>query len=356
MANNTKKEPLTVKTELVGVSRNIEKIRGLIERVADTNLNVIIIGETGVGKEVVAQQLYEKSNRFGKPFVKINCAALPETLLESEMFGYERGAFTGAHRTMRGKFEQANHGVLFLDEIGDMPISLQSKLLHALQDGDFSRLGSETTRKSNAWVIAATNQDLKKAQKEGKFRTDLYHRLNTITIPIDPLRRRPEDIPHLIKYYAEKYTEQLGPKKTHSLSTIVIETLVSYQWPGNVRELQNVLRRLILLGETVETVKEITGSTGLDQHYPTNFRKDSNSFSWMEYFGLNNGGRNHHEELSLKKISKKAALIIEKEVISHVLIKTGWNRSKAVKFLDISYRSLLKKIKELDLKPPTALI
>jgi len=344
-----------VKTELIGVSRNIEKIRKLIEQVADTVLNVIIVGETGVGKEVVARQLYEKSNRFGKPFVKINCAALPETLLESEMFGYERGAFTGAHRTMRGKFEQANQGVLFLDEIGDMPVSMQSKLLHALENGDFSRLGSETSRKSDAWVIAATNQDLKKAKEEGKFREDLYQRLSTITIHIDPLRRRPEDIPHLINYYAEKYAEQLEPKKTHSLSTVTIEALVKYPWPGNVRELQNVLRRLILLGETVEIVKEITGPTDLNQPYPINVGKYANSFSWIEYFGLNNGGWNNRLELPLKEISKKAAGIVEKEVISHVLKTTGWNRSKAIKFLDISYKSLLDKIKELNLKPPAEL-
>ena len=344
-----------MKTELIGVSRNIEKIRKLIRRVAGTDLNVIIVGETGVGKEVVARQLYENSNRVGKPFVKINCAALPDTLLESEMFGYERGAFTGAHRTMRGKFEQANQGVLFLDEIGDMPVSLQSKLLHALQDGDFSRLGSETTRKSDAWIIAATNQDIRKAKAEGTFREDLFHRLSTITIHIDPLRRRPEDIPHLIDFYVEKYSQQLAKRKIHSLSPAATDALVAYGWPGNVRQLQNVLKRLILLGESEEMIEEITSSARNSQPHCIDSAKFTDSFSWIEYLGLGNGGWNNRADWSLKEISRKAAGIVEKEVIAHVLKTTGWNRSKATRILGISYKSLLDKIKALNLQPPQEL-
>jgi len=194
-----------MEVELIGVSRNIRKIRGLIEKVADTGINILIHGETGVGKEVVAQELYKRSSRYGKPFVKVNCAALPDTLLESEMFGYERGAFTGANGKMRGKFSQAHGGILFLDKIGDMSLSLQSKLLRALQDGSFTPLGSETNAKSDAWIIAATNHDLKKAVSQGKFREDLYYRIGCITIFIEPLRNRPEDLPPLINYYANKY-------------------------------------------------------------------------------------------------------------------------------------------------------
>ena len=191
--------------ELIGISENISKIRKLTDQVADTDLNIVVCGETGVGKEVVVRSLYEKSKRCGKPFVKVNCAALPDTLLESEMFGYERGAFTGAQKKMRGKFEQADSGVLFLDEIGDMPLALQSKLLHALQDGDFTPLGSEKLISTDVWVIAATNHNLKDDIKNGKFRADLYHRLNEIKIYIEPLRQRPEDIPSLIDYFTKKY-------------------------------------------------------------------------------------------------------------------------------------------------------
>ena len=185
-----------MEVELIGVSRNIEKIRQLVQKVAGTDINVLIHGETGVGKEVVAQELYKRSNRFDKPFVKVNCAALPDTLLESEVFGYERGAFTGAHKKMRGKFAQAHGGILFLDEIGDMSLSLQSKLLQALQNGSFTPLGSENKDESNGWVIAATNHDLQKEVGEGKFREDLYYRLSCVTIFIEPLRNRPEDLPY----------------------------------------------------------------------------------------------------------------------------------------------------------------
>ncbi len=194
-----------METDLIGVSANIARTRELIRRIADTALNTVVCGETGVGKELIVKKLYQRSARNGGPFIKVNCAALPDNLLESEMFGYERGAFTGAQRKMRGKFEQANRGVLFLDEIGDMSLSLQAKLLHALQDGEFIPLGSEKTIKTNAWVIAATNHDLAEDLKTQKFREDLFYRINTASIVIDPLRKRPEDIPPLIDYYIEQY-------------------------------------------------------------------------------------------------------------------------------------------------------
>jgi two-component system response regulator AtoC len=240
--------------ELIGISENISKIRKLTDQVADTDLNIVVCGETGVGKEVVVRSLYEKSKRCGKPFVKVNCAALPDTLLESEMFGYERGAFTGAQKKMRGKFEQADGGVLFLDEIGDMPLALQSKLLHALQDGDFTPLGSEKLISTDVWVIAATNHNLKDDIKNGKFRADLYHRLNEIKIYIEPLRNRPEDIPSLIDYFTKKYYSQLNRKPLKYLSKGVLEKLINYHWPGNVRELQNALQRIIVLGDGEDNI------------------------------------------------------------------------------------------------------
>ena len=241
-----------MENELIGVSENIRRIRELIDRVASTGLNTVVYGETGVGKELAVQSLYQKSDRAGKPFVKVNCAALPDTLLESEMFGYEQGAFTGAERRRRGKFEQAHGGVLFLDEIGDMSLPLQSKLLHVLQGGDFTPLGSEKAVKTSAWVIAATNHDLEKDLVAGKFREDLYYRLSAIKIYIEPLRNRPDDIPHLIRYYIEQYKAQFAGKALRIPMAAVIQRLCAYRWPGNVRELQNVLKRIMILGDGEE--------------------------------------------------------------------------------------------------------
>ena len=250
-----------MENELVGVSKNICRIRELIERVAETGLNIVVCGETGVGKELVVQSLYQKSDRVGKPFVKVNCAALPDTLLESEMFGYEQGAFTGAEKRRRGKFEQANGGVLFLDEIGDMTLPLQSKLLHVLQGGDFTPLGSEKAVRTDAWVIAATNHDLEKSLTAGKFREDLYFRLSAIKIFVEPLRNRPEDIPYLIDYYIHKYKAEYNTKDLKAPRQKTIDRLCAYGWPGNVRELQNMLKRLMILGDAEENINGMLGGT-----------------------------------------------------------------------------------------------
>ena len=239
---------------LIGTSKSIERIRELIEYVADTGLNVIITGESGVGKEVVAQNLYVKSPRKDKPFIKVNCAALPDGLLESELFGFERGAFTGADRNKRGKFELAHQGVIFLDEIGDMSLSLQSKLLHVLQSGEFAPLGSEREIRSDAWVIAATNQELEKKVKEGLFREDLYYRLNIIKIYIPPLNKRLEDIPILIDHFITKYSSHFYKKKLLKPSDDDMEKLTSYSWPGNVRELQNVMKSCMVIGNWKEVI------------------------------------------------------------------------------------------------------
>jgi transcriptional regulator with PAS, ATPase and Fis domain len=337
-----------MEVELIGVSRNIEKIRQLVEKVTDTDINVLIHGETGVGKEVVAQELYRRSNRYGKPFVKVNCAALPDTLLESEMFGYERGAFTGAHKKMRGKFAQAHGGILFLDEIGDMSLSLQSKLLHVLQDGSFSPLGSEFKEKSNAWVIAATNHDLQKEVGEGKFREDLYYRLSCVTIHIKPLRERPEDLPFLIDYYAARYNAKFAKKEFRGLNNRVTNKLLLHQWPGNVRELQNVLKRLVVVGDQIDNILDLSVSNR-NGDKANDFTQKYGGI--IDHFGLNNPDFDW-EGFSLKKISKEARRTAERVVISHVLEQTGWNRMRAQKILEISYKTLLNKIEELNLTPP----
>jgi transcriptional regulator with PAS, ATPase and Fis domain len=338
-----------MENELIGVSENIRRIRELIDRVASTGLNTVVYGETGVGKELAVQSLYQKSDRAGKTFVKVNCAALPDTLLESEMFGYEQGAFTGAERRRRGKFEQAHGGVLFLDEIGDMSLPLQSKLLHVLQGGDFTPLGSEKAVKTSAWVIAATNHDLEKDLVAGKFREDLYYRLSAIKIYIEPLRNRPDDIPLLIHYYIEQYKAQFAGKALRIPSAAVIQRLCAYRWPGNVRELQNVLKRIMILGDGEEGLNGLLAVSPSPAAVPTP--------AGLGQALVPGGVLDPHElndlsALSLKKVRKRAMDKVEKEVITYVLGKTGWNRSKATKILKISYKTLLYKIKDLGIEPP----
>ena len=338
--------------QLIGISIYIERIRELIEHVANTGLNVIIAGESGVGKEVVAQNLYHKSNRRNKPFIKVNCAALPDGLLESELFGFERGAFTGADRKKRGKFELAHKGVLFLDEIGDMSIQLQSKLLHVLQSGEFAPLGSEKEVKTDAWVIAATNQELDKKVEKGLFREDLYYRLNIIKIYIPPLRNRPEDIPLLINHFINKYTAQFDKKNLLKPNRDDMEKLTSYNWPGNVRELQNILKSCMVIGNWNEVINDLSAKNR-PALIPTPAEQTMDEISIVDaLLDFKGDYSSDYESFSLKKIKKKALDRIEKEVISFVLEKTGWNRSKASTILKISYKTLLYKISDLNLKPP----
>ena len=337
-----------METELIGESHNIRRVMELINQVADSCLNTVVCGETGVGKELVVKLLHQKSIMNRGPFVKVNCAALPDTLLESEMFGYDQGAFTGAVRNMRGKFEQAKEGVLFLDEIGDMSIALQSKLLHALQDGEFVPLGSERSVKSNAWVITATNRELEKEIKAGQFRADLYYRICTVKIHIDPLRNRPEDIPLLISYYTMKYAAQLNRKQHTSISNETIDKLTDYHWPGNVRELQNVLKRIIVLGEEEDSIDKILNLSN-------NSRHNSIVPNFMDRLGIN-GHRIDLTDFSLKKYTKQVSGQVEKNAISYVLNKTGWNRSKASRILEVSYKTLISKIEDLEIKPPESYI
>ena len=341
--------------ELVGVSQNIRRIRELIEQIAETGFNVIVCGETGVGKELVVSNLYQRSNRLGQPFIKVNCAALPDTLLESEMFGYERGAFTGAIRTRRGKFEQANGGVLFLDEIGDMSLPLQSKLLHVLQGGDFTPLGSEKPLQTDVWVIAATNRDLERDVERGHFRDDLYYRLSTIRISVAPLRSRPEDIPLLIDYYIKKYAQQFNGTHSLVLSPEALAKLAAYPWPGNVRELQNVLQRIIVLGESERALDGMLTAAAISPAATRSPARGGGSSSLMSALAAD-GGEVDLSDLALKKIRKKATNQVERELISFVLIKTGWNRSKASRILHVSYKTLLQKIEELAIAPPPELV
>jgi transcriptional regulator with PAS, ATPase and Fis domain len=350
-----KNDTVTMSPPLIGNSHNIREIKELTAHVADTGLNVVITGESGVGKEIVAQNLYHNSPRRGNPFIKINCAALPEGLLESEMFGHEQGAFTGADRKKRGKFELADKGVLLLDEIGDMPLSLQAKLLHVLQSGEFSPLGSEKEVKSDVWIISATNHNLEEDIERERFREDLYYRLNIININIAPLRDRPDDIPLLTEYFLDKYSKQFKFKNTIKLTPELIQRLKDYRWPGNVRELQNVLKRMLVLGDCDRVFLDLSTSyeyrNGLKKHKGT--IPINTAFEFEKGLNLGSDFLQNAESLSLKEIKKKALNRVEREVITYVLEKTGWNRSKATKILKVSYKTLLNKINELNIVPPS---
>ena len=349
---NLKTNDANMNPSLIGVSENIKKIKEIIQHVANTGLSVVVSGETGVGKEVVARNLYYASNRAGKPFVKINCAALPEGLLESELYGYEPGAFTGAERKRRGKFELSNKGVLFLDEIGDMPITLQSKLLHVLQSGEFSPLGSEKDIKTDSWIISATNHNLENDVKEKKFREDLYYRLHIIKIHISPLRDRSEDIPHLVNYYLEKYAFEFGRDDIKEPGKKVVDKLMTYYWPGNVRELQNVLKNIVVSGKWGGVVEDLLS----DVQYPSSPHATGDSESIVhQLLNDHKGDLEDFKSLSLKKIKRRVANKVEREVISHILNKTYWNRSQAAKILKISYKTLLYKIDDLEIEPPSEL-
>jgi len=231
---------------IVGRSDAMREVFGTVERVAPTRATVLLCGESGVGKDLIARAIHHHSPRDGRPFVKINCTALPENLMESELFGYEKGAFTGANTTKPGKFEQADTGTVFLDEIGDVPASVQVKLLRILQEREFERLGSNKTRHIDVRVLAATNVDLRAALEQGTFREDLYYRLNVLPINIPPLRERKEDIPFLADHFVKKLRKDLGTA-AQSISDSAIQRLLEYHWPGNVRELENVIERSMVL-------------------------------------------------------------------------------------------------------------
>ncbi|MBE9581641.1 MAG: sigma-54-dependent Fis family transcriptional regulator [Proteobacteria bacterium] len=330
---------------LAGKSSSILKVKELIRQVANSDLNVIICGESGVGKELVAQALHLCSNRKGKPFVKVNCAAIPGELLESELFGYERGAFTGADRTKVGKFELAHSGTIFLDEIGDMPLSLQSKMLQVLQDFQFSRLGAKTDVRVNCWVLAATNQDLEQSVREGLFREDLYYRLNIIRIFIPPLRERPDDIDVLIDYFSGRFAEKIE-RTLFEFTDGTRDFFHQYSWPGNVRELKNTVERLMILGDWRTVKAELMaretkqfGSHELTTQPPPPVPDDYEVVTVQK-----------KKFPPLKEVKKKAVQEAEGKLISEVLTETDWNRKRAAKLLQISYKALLYKIKELNLR------
>jgi two-component system response regulator AtoC len=311
-------------------SAKMSEVREIIEQAARVDVTVLVCGETGTGKDVVARAIHDASVRQSGPYVKVNCAAVPRELLESELFGHERGAFTGAHQLKIGKFESADRGTIFLDEIGDLHPALQGKLLHVLQDGQFSRVGGRSTVKVDVRVLAATNQDLEQAVAAGRFREDLYYRLNVIQIMVPPLRERPEEIPILIEYFLQRYS-QLFRREMLVLPPESMQRLMRHRFPGNVRELENMVKRMIVLGDPLLRRSSMVDSAGAGADPGQNRQAKSAT-------------------VSLKDISRRAAQVAEREAILHALEQTQWNRVRAAKLLEISYRALLYKIKDAGLE------
>ena len=323
---------------LGGDSPKMKEVRETIEQVADTDITVLIRGESGTGKELVARALYQLSSRSERPFVKVNCAALPSELLESELFGFEKGAFTGAQKRKLGKFEYANRGTIFLDEISEMAPGLQAKLLQVLQDGEFSRLGGESDVKVDTRIIAATNRNLEEAVRSGEFREDLYYRLNVVMVPLPPLRDRIDAVPLLTEHFISMYGEQYG-KEVRPLSQETMNVMMAYSWPGNVRELENMIKRMVVLGSEQTVLKEIQRQ---DSAVAVARAPEEPSLE-LGSMGADMSGS---EGFDLKAISKRAARVAEKKVIERVLAQTRWNRKEAAQRLQISYKALLYKMKE----------
>ncbi len=331
------------------LSGAMERVWALADRIADTDVPVLLVGESGVGKDVVARRIHATSRRASRPFVKINCAALPAELLESELFGHDKGAFTGAHAEKPGKFELADQGTIFLDEIGEMDPRLQAKLLQVLQDEEFYRVGGKRSVRVDARVVVATNRNLDAAIRQGTFREDLFYRLNVVTIRVPPLRERKEEIGPLVRHFVSKYRaryrgglEEVPPE--------VMERFHAYDWPGNVRELENLVRRLVVLRDPAMVLGELDPPP---QRLPL-----PNAPPHGATNGATNGVRHGTlhavlpEDAPLKDVARRAARIAEREAILRALLRTGWNKRKAAKRLQISYKALLYKIKDCEIVDP----
>ena len=312
------------------------QVKKMIDRVAPTDATVLVWGESGVGKEMVARALHQKSPRHDRPFIKVNSAALPLELLESELFGYERGAFTGAHRQKPGKFELANMGTIFLDEIGEMPPPLQAKLLQVLQDREFARLGSRQDIRVDVRVITATNKDLGKLVENGSFRQDLYYRLNVVQIHVPPLRERREEIPILLDHFLERYAQQYE-RPVQKVSAGTMRLFMNYNWPGNIRELENVVKRIVLLG-TEEPVQDLVVRPAPVAEPQTAARRTPPPAA-----GTPDGPP------TLKQIARRAALEAERAALKEVLDLVHWNRLEAARRLKVSSKTLRRKIQECGL-------
>jgi len=313
-------------------------IRGTVQQIANTDVTVLVQGESGTGKEVVARAIHEGSSRSGGPFVKVNCAALPAELLESELFGYEKGAFTGAGARKQGKFELAHRGCMFLDEIGEMSPALQAKLLQVLQDGSFSRLGGNDEIHTDVRVICATHRGLEEMVREGAFREDLFFRLNVVNVRIPPLRERRDEIPVLLERFLRRYAAQYRrpvPEPSETLG----RALLAHDYPGNVRELENLAKRMVVLDAESPVLADLRAARG-GVGGPSAFA------ALCEELGATAG------QVPLREVGRRAAREAERETIGLALERTAWNRKRAARLLRVSYKTLLHKIRETGLEPP----
>ncbi|HEX8952230.1 MAG TPA: sigma-54 dependent transcriptional regulator, partial [Polyangia bacterium] len=378
----------------LGTAPSMRAIDELIDRIADADVPVLITGESGVGKDVVAREIHARSARAGRVFIKINCAALPGELLESELFGHERGSFTGAQKTKPGQFELADGGTLFLDEIGEMPVTMQAKLLQALQDGEFYRVGGQKKIKVDTRVLVATNVDLGKAMARGTFREDLYYRLNVVVVAIPPLRERRDDIPRLIEHFADKYGKRYQ-RPMEEIPPEVRQHLLAYDYPGNIRELENLVRRLIVLRDPRYILGELPRATTVEAAapaavapqvvpFPTEAGYQNPSYGRtapppsppMTYgyppqptqpsgqpgvmhvsvsYEISNappGQIDDEYKIDLKRLGRKAADAAEREAIVIMLRHTGGNKREAAERLSISYKAILYKIREFGIGRP----
>jgi len=310
---------------IIGKSRNILDVAQIVQKVAATKTTVLILGESGTGKELFARAIHNLSSRKHYPFVPINCAAIPKALLESELFGHEKGSFTGADARKMGKFELADKGTIFLDEIGDMDLSIQAKLLRAIEEGEIERVGAITFMKLDVRIVAASNKDLEKAVEEKKFREDLFYRLNVFPVRVPPLRERKEDIPLLVEYFINKYCNEMKtPVK--SVSKEALDILMGYHWKGNVRELENTIERAVILCD---------GDVITPEHFVLSKEVVSGP---VTAFSSTEG--------TLESVAKEALRTAETKRISSALHETRGNKSKAAEILQVSYKTLLTKIKE----------
>ena len=326
-------EQITEDLSFLAASPQMVRIRQQILQIAPVDVPVFICGESGVGKEVVARMIHLRSKRRNQAFVKVNCAALPGELLESELFGYEQGAFTGAVRAKPGKFEMANKGTIFLDEIAEMSTHLQAKLLHVLQDHQYSRLGGRHLVETDVRVLAATNVDVQEAMKTGKFREDLYYRLNVLSIMVPPLRERTAEIPLLFRHFLQKYSEKFG-KPAVAPSEHLLDAALNYPWPGNLRELENFVKRYVILEDYEGSLRELVEMSATRQR-----------ISPREV-------TNVPKEQGLKALVRGLKDEAEMEAIADALEKTRWCRKDAAKMLGISYKALLYKMRRFNLDTP----
>ncbi len=357
--------------DFVSQSPAMVGIWDIVDRAAEADVPVLIRGESGVGKEVIARTVHDRSPRRTKPFIKVNCAAIPTELLESELFGHERGAFTGATSEKPGKFELAHGGTIFLDEIGEMHPSLQAKLLQILQDEEYYRVGGRKPLRVDARVVVATNRNLEDEISRGNFREDLYYRLNVVSVHVPALRERREDIPLLIEHFRKKYGSKY--KQPTNFGPEIYKKFGEYNFPGNVRELENLVRRLVVLREERFVLDELAGlqrrpgsmmqtplgqgSVGgtlapANQSNPPQLRVDSVSAPPPMLANVMPMPLGPNDTVSLKEIARQAALRAEREAIGAMLARTNWNKRKAATRLQISYKALLYKIKDCGLTDP----